>query len=273
VLLRSYSSQGTLIAEIPTTVPGSGSLLLSERELFAEALEAASHGLIRGTSDLPLCGLLMAADLTTGDTVHSNVTVELSPEVLIPSVTQVPPFVSSLLLSNIGEKQSMIEIRARGSEGTLAVPPSRVPVPASGTVLLDNVLPALGSTAGYGPLQIRSLQGQPITASSQVIAPLTVARGSLNALDARPMAFKRRGQPLTLRWAYDPNEMPRILEYRIYRASPANRNFELMVTVPPARLHFSVSTLETGDFVFLVKAFDGRLESDPSNEVLLRVAP
>jgi hypothetical protein len=34
-----------------------------------------------------------------------------------------------------------------------------------------------------------------------------------------------------------------------------------------------MDAIEPGDFVLAVKAFDGETESNPSNEVLLRVTP
>lgn len=273
VVLRSFAPDGRAVSEYATTVPPNGSTLLEESELFGSGAEAP-YGLIRGASDLPLGGILMNADSASGDTLHTNLVSELSPEMLVPSATRVSPFLSSLQLSNVGESPSEVEILVRRPDGQPAALPVKLWLPALGTALLEKVLPALGIQDGfYGPLHIRSLQGQPLVAFSQVAGLSSPARGAVGVIDTRPLTPKRQGDPVTVRWHYDPEQIPKILEYRIYRADRASRLFQKLAAVPAAELQASFDATEPGEFLLVVKAFDGLVESNPSNEVILRVEP
>ena len=75
---------------------------MPDSSLLAGQEGQASYGIIRGTSNVPLGGLVIQSDLATRDTIHTNLLTEISPEILIPSVTQVSPYSSNLLLSNLG---------------------------------------------------------------------------------------------------------------------------------------------------------------------------
>ena len=155
---------------------------------------------------------------------------ELSPEIVIPSVTQISPFSSALLMGNLGNAATWIEIAHRTVDGrSTAV--SRTWLPARGSVYLDGVLPQLGVPSGYGPLQLRSVDGQPLAAFSHVSNANNGARGAVNLVDSRPSASRQVGQRLTLRWDYPQVETPKIQEYRIYRADRIQRNFQKLASV------------------------------------------
>ena len=146
-------------------------------------------------------------------------------------------------------------------------------MPARGSIYLDKVLARLGASSGYGPLAVRSVEGQPLLAFSHVINTENGARGALDWVDTRPVTSKRIGQRVTLRWQYDPSEIGMIQEYRIYRADRATRSFQLMGSVSSNVLEYSLDATQAGDFAIIVKAFNGVRESSPSNEVLLQVLP
>ena len=95
----------------------------------------------------------------------------------------------------------------------------------------------------------------------------------MNLVDARPSTSKRVGQSITLRWKYSQSDIPKIQEYRVYRADRIERNFQQIASVPVSHLEYIMDASEPGDFVLTVKAFDGVTESNPSNEVLLQVTP
>ncbi|MCI0628204.1 MAG: fibronectin type III domain-containing protein [Acidobacteria bacterium] len=272
VALRPLSPSGIPLTDYFIQVPAFGAVLVPDSALLAGRGDRASYGLIRGTSTRPLGGLVIQTDLSSGDTIHTNLVTELSPEILIPSVTQAPPFSSSLLLGNLGEAATWIEISHRAADGHSTAAVSRMWLPARGTVYLDKVLTNLGIPSGYGPLQVRSLEGQPLAAFSHVLNN-SGARGALNLLDTRPTVSKRVGERLRLRWQYDPAEISKIQEYRIYRADRATRNFQKIASVPVSVLEHSLDATVAGDFVLAVKAFNGVQESNPSNEVLLQVKP
>jgi hypothetical protein len=214
----------------------------------------------------------MQSDLATLDTIHSNLLTETSPELLIPSVTQVSPYSSNLMLSNLGRGPTWVDILHRTVDG-LATAVSRTWLPAQGTVYLDQVLTYLGMPSGYGPLHLRSIEGQPLAAFSQVSNADSGTRGGVNLVDARPTTSKRVGDRITLQWEYPQTEIPKMQEYRIYRADRMGRNFENVASVPASVLEYSMDLSVPGDFVLAVRVFDGVNESNPSNEVLVQVKP
>ena len=95
----------------------------------------------------------------------------------------------------------------------------------------------------------------------------------MDLVDARPATSKRVGERITLQWQYPQAGIPKMQEYRIYRANRIERNFENVASVPANVLEYSMDLLHPGDFVLAVRAFDGVNESNPSNEVLINVKP
>ncbi|MSO22406.1 MAG: fibronectin type III domain-containing protein [Acidobacteria bacterium] len=78
---------------------------------------------------------------------------------------------------------------------------------------------------------------------------------------------------MTLQWQYNQAEIPKLQEYRIYRAGRIERNFQKIASVPMDVLEYTMDAIEAGDFVLTVKAFNGVEESNPSNEVGVQVKP
>ena len=216
---------------------------------------------------------MIQTNFATRDTIHTNLVTAYSPEILIPSVTETATFSSNLLMSNLGDAATWIEITHRTVDGLKPVPAFKTLLPARGSVYMDKVLAGVGVASGYGPLALRSTDAQPLAAFSHVMNTENGARGALNSVDSRPATSKRLGQRLTLRWQYDPAEVLKIQEYRIYRANPAARNFQLIASVPFNVLEHTLDATETGDFIIAVRAFNGVKESSPSNEVFLQVKP
>jgi len=272
VALRILSPDGIALNEYSIQVPALGSVIVPDTLFLAGQGGRAPYGMIRGTSNLPLSGLVIQTDLATRDTIHTNLLTEFSPEILIPSVTQVSPFSSNLLMSNLGNAATWIEIMHRTVDGH-GTAVSKTWLPSQGSVYLDEVLAHLGVPSGYGPLQLRSVEGQPLAAFSHVSNANNGARGAVNLVDTRPSTSKRVGQRMTLQWQYPQAEIPKIQEYRIYRADRIERNFQKIASVPINVLVYTMDAMEPGDFVLAVKAFDGVMESSPSNEVLVQVKP
>jgi len=270
--LQIFSPEGTLLNDYSIQVPALGSAIVPDTSFLAGQEGRAPYGMIRGTSSLPLGGLVIQSDLATRDTIHTNLLTEISPEIFIPSVTQVSPYSSNLLLSNLGQAATWVEIVHRTVDGDPTAV-SRTWLPAQGSVYLDAVLTHLRIPSGYGPLHLRSVEGQPLAAFSQVSNAVNGTRGAVNLIDARPSTSKRVGQRITLQWQYSESEIPRVQEYRIYQANRIERNFQSVASVPTNVLEYSMDTLQPGDFVLTVRAFDGVNESNPGNEVLVQVKP
>jgi hypothetical protein len=270
--LQIFTPAGMVLNDYSIHIPALGSVIVPDTSLLAGEGGQAPYGIIRGTSTLPLSGLVVQSDLATRDTIHTNLLTEISPEILIPSVTQVSPYSSNLLLSNLGAGATWVDIVHRTVDG-LATAVSRTWLPAQGSVYLDQVLTFLGIPSGYGPLYLRSLEGQPLAAFSQVSDADSGSRGAVNLVDARPSTSKRLGERMKLQWQYPESEIPKMQEYRIYQADRIERNFQNVASVPANVLEYSMDLLHPGDFVLAVRAFDGVNESNPSNEVLVNVKP
>jgi CHRD domain-containing protein len=79
-------------------------------------------------------------------------------------------YVSSLVVSNEGSAEATVVIRARDASGAAGDQLLAVSIPARGFFYRDDILAALGIPDGYGPLEIRSTNGQPIAAQSLVVS-------------------------------------------------------------------------------------------------------
>ena len=79
-------------------------------------------------------------------------------------------YVSSLVVSNEGRGAATVDILARDPSGTVSGQLLGVSIPAGGFFYSADILAALGVPDGYGPLEIRSTNGQPISAQSLVVS-------------------------------------------------------------------------------------------------------
>ncbi len=78
-------------------------------------------------------------------------------------------YVSSLVVSNEGRAAATVDILARDISGAVAGQLTGVTIPTGGFFYRADILTALGVSSGYGPLEIRSTNGQPVSALSLVI--------------------------------------------------------------------------------------------------------
>jgi hypothetical protein len=79
-------------------------------------------------------------------------------------------YVSSLVVSNEGRGAATVDILSRDATGAVSGQMLGVNIPAGGFFFQANILAALGVPDGYGPLEIRSTNGQPIAAQSLVVS-------------------------------------------------------------------------------------------------------
>jgi hypothetical protein len=78
-------------------------------------------------------------------------------------------YVSSLVVSNEGRAAATVDIVARDPSGAVAGQLLGTTIPAGGFFYRADILTALGIPSGYGPLEIRSTNGQLISAQSVVV--------------------------------------------------------------------------------------------------------
>jgi CHRD domain len=89
-------------------------------------------------------------------------------------------YVSSLMVSNEGSSEALVDIVSRDAQGGVQGQMSNVAIPAGGFIYRPDILAALGVPSGYGPLEIRSTNGQPLSALSLVVNSET-KRGAVMA--------------------------------------------------------------------------------------------
>jgi CHRD domain len=89
-------------------------------------------------------------------------------------------YVSSLMVSNESSSEALVDIVARDAQGGVQGQMSNVAIPAGGFIYRPDILAALGVPSGYGPLEIRSTNGQPLSALSLVVNSET-KRGAVMA--------------------------------------------------------------------------------------------
>ena len=89
-------------------------------------------------------------------------------------------YISSLMVSNEGSSEALVDIVSRDAQGGVQGQMSNVAIPAGGFIYRPDILAALGVPSGYGPLEIRSTNGQPLSALSLVVNSET-KRGAVMA--------------------------------------------------------------------------------------------
>src|SRR5262249_19623965 len=91
-----------------------------------------------------------------------------SGRVLIPSVTNVGGFVSTLTIVNTGSEVASVDIISRGSEGRVEGQITNIFIPPKGYYSTPDILATLEEGPGVSSLEIISADGQPLIAASGV---------------------------------------------------------------------------------------------------------
>jgi hypothetical protein len=270
--LLTYDSNGRLLRSTEGSIPSKGTLSFGQEKIFPSGTNTAPYGLIQATSEHPIIGVAVTTAESSGNRNYTPFVPEGSPELLIPAAIQSPPFFSRLLVVNLTQSPAWVRMQIRNSEGVTAGRPFDSSIPGLGALKLDQVLPVLSITDRFfGPLSVTSLQGQPLVALSQISTSPGAPGGGLAILDKRPVTRKKIGDLVTLRWDYDPGKQSAISEFRIYRSKRGNRVFARITALPATELEYRTEVPEPGEYCYVVKAFDGKRESVPSNEIIVAV--
>jgi hypothetical protein len=90
-------------------------------------------------------------------------------KILIPSAANISTFSSSLVVMNLGTVPAQVSLKAYNINGSLVgQTATSLSIPLSGVLSFENILQTLGVTNNYGPIEIVSLNGVPLIASSRV---------------------------------------------------------------------------------------------------------
>lgn len=270
--LLAYDSNGRLLRSTDGSIPSRGTISLGQEKILSSGTNTPPYGLIQATSQHPIIGVAVTMAGSSGNRNYTPFVPEGSPELLIPAAIQSPPFFSRLLIVNLAQSPAWVRMQIRDSEGVTAGRPFDSSIPGLGALKLDQVLPVLSiADRFFGPLSVTSMQGQPLAALSQISTAPGAAGGGLAILDKRPVIRKKIGDLVTLRWDYDPAKLSAISEFRIYRSKRESRAFSKITALPATELEYRTEMPEPGEYCYVVKAFDGKRESVPSNEIIVAV--
>src|SRR5262249_40500392 len=120
-------------------------------------------------SDQPICAWASQIENLTDDPVFLWGRSSGSDKILIPSAANLASFASTLSVVNTGSNMAQVSIKAYNVDGAVTGQ-THVPIALSpkATLKLENVLEALGVEDNFGPLEIDSLNGVPLLATSRV---------------------------------------------------------------------------------------------------------
>ena len=160
---------GVQLGSLTTTVPAGGMRQINRVNLalgFASP-GASLEGTLRLEADQNIVAWTSQIDNLTQDSslvVGKNVQ---SAKLLIPSITSVSHFRSSLVVANLDASPSTLELKFRDVDGNLTASGVEV-IPGNGLLSTADILGSLGVAGTYGPLEIVSVTGKPILALSSV---------------------------------------------------------------------------------------------------------
>ena len=89
----------------------------------------------------------------------------------IGSSTNAGNFRSTLVIANEGNQQALVDLTARDVNGNTVGQKTGIQIDPLGFFLDPDILTLLGLSGAYGPLEIRSTNGQPVSAVSIVYNP------------------------------------------------------------------------------------------------------
>ncbi len=179
------SNAGSAVAAVTVTlldeqgaIRGSQNLLVSphgmvqlnnvNRILLNQDSLTNSIGSLSLSSFQPIVGWISEIDNRTQDLSFSTSgQFSLHTRFLIPSVTRTGEFHSTLTILNAGIQPAQVRLTAYNIQG-LTVLSRLVNVPAGGQFNTSDVLGYLNLSDSYGPLELESLEGEPILVTSQV---------------------------------------------------------------------------------------------------------
>ncbi len=169
VSLRDLS--GLMIANLNSTVPPRGMTQLSNviQTLLGSSTPTNREGTLWLDSDQDITAWASQIDNATQDPSFMISRPGYTGTLLIPSVTRLGDFRSALVVTNLGDASAWVELRFRDLQGNVLA--SRVHlIPAGGFFSSVNILADLGISETFGPLEIVSLNSQPLAAVSRVFS-------------------------------------------------------------------------------------------------------
>ncbi|MEW5978068.1 MAG: IPT/TIG domain-containing protein [Acidobacteriota bacterium] len=171
VQIELIDATGTTLATREVQVPPRGLLQIDQvnRFLLGQTVLTNTLAHIRLRGDQLIHAFSSVINNRGDDPGLAQSLVEGSNRLLIPSVTNVNQFRSTLTLVNLSDSLSAsVRLTAWDVEGRPLAQSSQISIPPNGLYDTRDVLSSLGVTGQYGPLEILSLNGVTLAAVSRV---------------------------------------------------------------------------------------------------------
>jgi hypothetical protein len=129
-----------------------------------------TSGALQITADVPLSGFVSIIDNISLDPSIEVPAKSSDTQLLIPSVTNLGAFRSNLVVRNLSGFSANFNLVARDTSGTVMATRQSLSIPANGSFESDDVLTFLGAIDRFGPLEIQSVNGASLAATSRVFS-------------------------------------------------------------------------------------------------------
>ena len=170
VTVRLIGKDGKTLNSTQTTVPAHG---MTQINRINQALGNLNReGYLRLQSDQPIFGWTAQIDNLSEDlSLVVGKAAGTEARLLIPSTSTTGKFKSSLAVINLSTAATLVRLTARDNGGKTSQLSDSITIPGNGFISSSDILSSLGLTETYGPLEIESLDGQPLQAVSRVYSP------------------------------------------------------------------------------------------------------
>jgi hypothetical protein len=170
VRVRLFDKNGVERGMISATVAPKGLIQINHavRELLNISDLSALEGYIRLDSDQPIFGWASQIDNVTNDPGFAASKNQGSGRLVVQSAANVGNFRSSLVIVNTGSADAQVDLVSRTVDGGLQGQLRGLLIRARGFFSSSNILASLGVSSSFGPIEIVSINGQPLMATSRV---------------------------------------------------------------------------------------------------------
>ncbi len=171
VNITVVGKDGLVIAGTTVQVPARGLTQINSvlPSIASSTVGHDTHADLYLESDQPISAWASQIDNSTNDPSLLISKQNGSTQILIPSAANTSSFSSSLVIMNLGSTSAQVALKAYGIDGSvLAESHDPLSIPANGILAYDNVLQSLGVNGNYGPIEITSLNSNPLVAASRV---------------------------------------------------------------------------------------------------------
>jgi hypothetical protein len=173
VMVNLIDRSGVNLGLLPITVPAGGMVQLNNINLQIIGTAVTSHleGYLRLDSTQPIIAWSSQIDNLSQDPSLAIGNSTGSSHLLISSTTNRGSFKSTLVVVNLENSSTNVEIKFRDPSGNLAGTTTST-IPAGGFISYSDILSQIGVTDSYGPLEITSLDGKLLAAISRVYSTI-----------------------------------------------------------------------------------------------------